>query len=172
MLHAGCLILDAGSKRGLVQMHPESRIQYRVSRNQKPVSSIKPQGASMNKKKDLFLIVDDEPDMCWALEHIIKQSGFPSEKALTGQDALTLMDTNRFRLAFLDAKLPDMDGLDLARRIRKRDPAIPIVMISGYFYRDDDAIHKAAGEGLINGFIGKPFDHDDILKAIQIANLS
>ena len=126
----------------------------------------------MNGKKDLFLIVDDEPDMCWALEHILKKNAFLSKRALTGQEALNLMKVDRFRLAFLDAKLPDMEGLDLARRIRKRDPAVPIVMISGYFYRDDDAIQKAVAEGLISSFIEKPFDYDEILKAIEIANSS
>lgn len=126
----------------------------------------------MTNKGKAFLIVDDEPDMCWALEHILKKNGFPSKRALTGQEALTLMQTDRFRLVFLDAKLPDMEGLDLARQIRKGDPAIPIVMISGYFYRDDDDVQNAVAEGLINGFIGKPFDHDEILKAIEIANLS
>ena len=126
----------------------------------------------MSGKKDLFLIVDDEPDMCWALEHILKKNAFLSKRALTGQEALNLMKVDRFRLAFLDAKLPDMEGLDLARRIRKRDPAVTIVMISGYFYRDDDAIQKAVAEGLISSFIGKPFDHDEILKAIEIANSS
>ena len=126
----------------------------------------------MTAKKSMFLIVDDEPDMCWALEHILKKNAFLSKRALTGQEALNLMKVDRFRLAFLDAKLPDMEGLDLARRIRKRDPAVTIVMISGYFYRDDDAIQKAVTEGLINGFIGKPFDHDEILKVIEIANSS
>jgi DNA-binding NtrC family response regulator len=124
----------------------------------------------MAAKRRLFLIVDDEPDMCWALEHILKKNAFLSKRALTGQEALNLMKVDRFRLAFLDAKLPDMEGLELARRIRKRDPALPIVMISGYFYGDDHAVRKAVAEGLISSFIGKPFDHDKVLKAIKIAN--
>jgi DNA-binding NtrC family response regulator len=126
----------------------------------------------MSVKRDLFLIVDDEPDMCWALEHILEKNGLESKKAFTGREALDLMEVNRFRVAFLDAKLPDIEGMELARQIRNRDPAVRIMMISGYFYRDDDAIQKAVTEGLINGFIGKPFDHDEILKAIEIANLS
>jgi len=44
-------------------------------------------------------------------------------------------------------------------------------MISGYFYRDDDAVQNAVEKGLINDFIGKPFDHDEILKAIEITNV-
>jgi DNA-binding NtrC family response regulator len=126
----------------------------------------------MNGKNDLFLIVDDEPDMCWALEHILEKNGLASKKAFTGSEALDLMEGNRFRVAFLDAKLPDMEGMELARQIRKRDPAVRIMMISGYFYRDDDAVQKAAAKGLINGFIGKPFNHDEILKAAEITKES
>ena len=126
----------------------------------------------MKAKKKVFLIVDDEPDMCWALKHILKKNGFLSKRALNGREALKLVKRNRFQLAFLDAKLPDMEGLDLAKQIRKLDPAIHIVMISGYFYQDDDVVQKATTERLIDGFIGKPFDHDEILKAIEIANSS
>ena len=126
----------------------------------------------MPGRTDLFLIVDDEPDMCWALEHILKKNGLVSKKAFTGHEALALMEAHHFRLVFLDAKLPDMEGIELAGRIRKRDPAVRIIMISGYFYRDDDAVQKAAAEGLITGFIGKPFDHDEILKAIEITGSS
>jgi len=122
----------------------------------------------MNKKKDLFLIVDDEPDMCWALEYMLKKNGILSKRALSGQEAISLMESNRFRAAFLDAKLPDIEGLDLARRLRDIDPVIHIVMISGYFYRDDNDVQNALAEGLIKGFIGKPFDHDEILKAIKL----
>ena len=121
----------------------------------------------MNEQTDLFLIVDDEPDMCWALEHILKKSGLESKKAFTGYEALELMEGNHFSLAFLDAKLPDIEGIELARHMRKRIPTIRIIMISGYFYRDDEAVQKAVAEGLINGFIGKPFDHDRILKTIK-----
>jgi DNA-binding NtrC family response regulator len=124
----------------------------------------------MPTRRDLFLIVDDEPDMCWALEHILEKNGLASKKAFAGSEALALMEVNRFRAAFLDAKLPDMEGMELARQIRKRDPSVRIMMISGYFYLDDDAVQKAVAEGLINGFIGKPFDHDEILKAAEITN--
>jgi DNA-binding NtrC family response regulator len=123
----------------------------------------------MGDKQDLFLIVDDEPDMCWALEHILKRCGTLSRKALSGKEALGLVKSERFRLAFVDAKLSDMEGLELARRIRKADADIRIVMISGYFYREDPDVSEALAEGLISGFIGKPFLHDEIRKAIESA---
>jgi YesN/AraC family two-component response regulator len=90
-----------------------------------------------------------------------------SKTAQSGEEALTLMQQNRFQLAFLDAKLPDTEGLELARSIRELDPTIGIVMVSGYFYRDDDLVEQALGEGVISGFISKPFRQDEILKAIE-----
>lgn len=113
-----------------------------------------------------FLIVDDEPDMCWTLEHILRQKGYASRTALTGAEALSLMETQTFRLAFLDAKLPDIEGLELARSIHTLAPEMPIVMVSGYYYKDNAAIEKARKEGLIQDFVGKPFDHEEILKVV------
>ena len=121
----------------------------------------------MIDKHHLFLIVDDEPDMCWALEYLLKKIGFLSKKALNGQEALKLMKKNHFLFAFLDAKLPDIEGLELARRIREIDPLIGIAIVSGYFYRDDIDIQDALSEGLISGFIAKPFNHEEILKLIK-----
>ena len=121
----------------------------------------------MRTKAEKLLIVDDEPDMCWALEHILEKNGFLTKKALSGGEALSLIESERFRLIFLDAKLPDIDGLELARQIRKIDPDIRIIIVSGYFYKDDMVIQKALEEGLIYGFIGKPFFHDEILKAVR-----
>jgi len=121
----------------------------------------------MRKKDKRFLIVDDEPDMCWALECILEKNGFLTKKALSGTEALSLIESECFRLVFLDAKLPDIDGLELAKQIRKMDANIRIIIVSGYFYRDDVAIRKALEQKLIWGFIGKPFFHEEILKAVK-----
>jgi DNA-binding NtrC family response regulator len=121
----------------------------------------------MKSKETVFLIVDDEPDMCWALEHILETNGVRAKRALTAQEALTLLESERFPLVFLDAKLPDMEGLELARRIREMNPSVRIVMVSGYFYREDEAVQKALTEGLICGFIAKPFLHDEIRRVVE-----
>ena len=115
----------------------------------------------------MILIVDDEPDMCWALEHLLNKQGFVTRKALSAQEALKLMEQHRFACAFLDAKLPDMDGLELARRIREIAPDIRIMMVSGYFYRDDVSIQEAISQGLIIGFISKPFLQEEILRVLK-----
>jgi DNA-binding NtrC family response regulator len=115
----------------------------------------------------LFLIVDDEPDMCWALQHVLKTAGFRSQFALGGREAVDLIGRHKFTMVFVDAKLPDVDGLELAREIRELDPATRIVMVSGYFYQDDVAIQKAFHENIIVGFISKPFLNEEIIRIIE-----
>jgi CheY-like chemotaxis protein len=121
----------------------------------------------MREIGNLILIVDDEPDMGWALEHLLHSQGFVTQKALSSQEALNLMEQHRFACAFLDAKLPDMDGLELARCIQVIAPGTRIIMVSGYFYRDDVSIQDAITRGLIVDFISKPFLQEEIFRALQ-----
>ena len=111
--------------------------------------------------------MDDEPDLCWALENLLTSKGLASQKAQTAQDALDLMKTHRFQLAFLDVTLPDMNGLDLARRLRKLDPSLRFVIVSGYLSKEAAAVAQAQAEGLICAFINKPFLHEEILSVIE-----
>ena len=108
------------------------------------------------------LIVDDEPDICWALTHILKSAGIVPVTTTSGREALRLARSQRFHLAFIDAKLPDLDGLDLARRIREGDAAARIVLVSGYFYCDDAEVRQAMVAGLITDFVGKPILHQQV----------
>ena len=120
----------------------------------------------MNEKDSPILVVDDEPEMCWILENIIRRTGFTCMTALSAREAIALAESNKFDMAFLDAKLPDVDGLELARQLRKTNVHLPIVIVSGYFYQDDRTIEGALQAGLIAAFVGKPFDHDEIERVI------
>jgi CheY-like chemotaxis protein len=115
------------------------------------------------------LVVDDDPDICWALERVLGRLGAQCVRALDGQTALQAARLNRLTLALLDAKLPDIDGLELARNIRIAHPGILVLVVSGYFYKDDPAIQTALEEGVIQGFIEKPFSHEEIIETVKIA---
>jgi two-component system, OmpR family, response regulator len=114
-----------------------------------------------------YLIVDDEPDLCWVLEHLLSSLGLPCQKAQTAQAALDLMKAHRFQLAFLDVTLPDMNGLELARRLRTLDPFLRLVIVSGYLSKEVAAAAQAQAKGLISACINKPFLHEEILRVIQ-----
>jgi DNA-binding NtrC family response regulator len=111
-----------------------------------------------------ILVVDDEPDMCWALAHILRPAGYAVVTATTGSEALTLVAGREplYAVAFVDAKLPDADGLELATQIRQQSPQTAIVLISGYYYHEDGTIVEGLRQHLIVGFVSKPFQIDQI----------
>ena len=121
----------------------------------------------MSLMNRIVLVVDDDPDICWALEHVLGGLGAQCIRALDGQTALQAARLNRLTLALLDAKLPDIDGLELARNIRIADPGILVLVVSGYFYKDDPAIQAALEQGLIHGFIEKPFSHTEVIETVK-----
>ncbi|MFH1156625.1 MAG: response regulator [Pseudomonadota bacterium] len=126
----------------------------------------------MEIKERAFLVVDDEPDIFWAMEHLLKQKGFVLTRALNGLETLTAMGDQRFELVLLDAKLPDIDGLALAKKIKEMDSEVPIILISGYFNQDDEIVQASLSSGLISEYFSKPFQHTDILNAIKRLCLS
>jgi DNA-binding response OmpR family regulator len=116
------------------------------------------------------LVVDDEPDVRWALEMILRRNGFSVATTGSGDEALRwLGETGRACcLILLDAKLGDIEGVELARRIRAHTScAAPVILVSGYFYKDDSLVQHNLKTGLISAFVTKPFRHDDILNAIH-----
>ena len=116
-----------------------------------------------------ILIIDDDPDMLWVLESVLRCNNFDVSTACTGAEALAFDPETTFELALLDAKLPDMDGLDIARLIKASNPSTKIVMVSGYYYEHDDKIQEALSNHLITCFIPKPFSNSTILDAIGSA---
>ena len=114
-----------------------------------------------------FLTVDDEPAINWILGRLIARRGFPVDHALSGREAIRLCRHKRYRVVFIDAKLPDIHGTTLACHLRKRLADPVIVLISGYFFADDPTIEELIRSGTIQHFIAKPFLHHDILDIID-----
>ena len=124
----------------------------------------------MAKRRERVLIVDDEPDMCWVLTNLLEQEQFDLKVAQTGEAALEFVGSISFDMALLDVKLTDMDGLELARRMKAIDDSIKIVMISGYYYTDDMHIREALDNESISAFISKPFVHDEVKEILRHIN--
>ena len=122
-------------------------------------------------KKLVVLIVDDEVDMCWALENILKLDGYnyKTHTATSGKEGLNFIQQlhSNIDLIFLDAKLPDIDGLKFADFVRQHYPQIKIILFSGYYYRDSEAVQQGLANHRFEGFIGKPFNISEIRSAIE-----
>lgn len=104
------------------------------------------------------LIVDDELDLAWALQQNLLLDGWQVMVAHTGSAAIERAATCCLQIAFVDAKLPDMDGLEVIRRVEDLHPGAAVVLISGYYYAEDPEVREAQRQGRIVHFIAKPLD--------------
>ena len=114
-----------------------------------------------------ILIVDDEMDML----QLLKRSLEPDltckvETALSGGQALKLLERKIFDLVLADIKMPGMDGLELLELIKRENPDLTVVMMTGH--GDIDMAVKAMKSGAYD-FITKPFDHDALLLRLEKA---
>jgi two-component system, NtrC family, response regulator AtoC len=78
------------------------------------------------------LIVDDERTLARAMKAFLAESGYEAEVAADGEAALALLERLRPDVVFSDVRLPGMSGIDVLRRIREFDPAIPVIIMTAH----------------------------------------
>ena len=106
-----------------------------------------------------MLVVDDDETLCRTAVDALKSIGIQADWTMSGEDALVMVtkhhqSRDEYQIVMLDWKLPGMDGLYVAKQIRRIvGEDMPIILISAYDWSDFEAEAKAAG---INGFIAKP----------------
>jgi two-component system, NtrC family, nitrogen regulation response regulator GlnG len=115
-----------------------------------------------------ILVVDDDDDMCWALQQFIRMEGHRSTAVTNARAALSVLEEQPFDLLLADVKLPDMDGLELVRSIRPNHPDLPCVLVSGFYYDNDDAVQNALSDRLVIGYLSKPFLFDQFKQLIEL----
>src|SRR6202171_5936486 len=82
--------------------------------------------------KGSILVVDDESEIREGVELLLTGEGYGVSSAETGESGLAKLGERPFDLLLLDVSLPDRNGLDLLKEIRKRDPHLSIVLITAY----------------------------------------
>jgi two-component system nitrogen regulation response regulator NtrX len=112
------------------------------------------------------LIVDDEPSICTSLEGILGDEGYEVSSAPDGETALRLVEEESPDLVLLDIWMPGRDGLEVLAELKRRRPALPVVMISGH--GTIETAVKATKLGAFD-FIEKPLDMDKILLTVRNA---
>jgi DNA-binding response OmpR family regulator len=106
-----------------------------------------------------ILVVDDEPDTVFLIKHIFLREGFDVSGAISGRDALTKIPEVKPNLVMLDIMMPELDGWQTFKEIRKLS-TLPVIVISAMSQTAN--IVKALQMG-VDDYITKPFDHAEVV---------
>jgi DNA-binding response OmpR family regulator len=113
-----------------------------------------------------ILIADDESEIRFLLGDFFASSGFEVNCVCDGQQALEVLETEKFDVAVIDLAMPKVNGIEVVRRGREKRPDTGFVIITGY--ASGRAIMEAMSAGAVR-FLPKPFMLDDLMAAVNAA---
>lgn len=110
-----------------------------------------------------ILIVEDEPRLADILEGYLRREGFHTERAENGKRALELWRAARPALILLDLMLPEIDGLEVARRVRA-ESEVPIIMLTAR----DEEVDRLVGLGIgADDYVVKPYSPREVVARVK-----
>ena len=112
------------------------------------------------------LVVDDDPVIGKSFDRVLTRKGYLVVSAENGQEALNKLAKEEYDAVFTDIKMPGMDGLEVAERLRAKRPWTPVVIITGYGSAENQARAEAAG---VRGFLRKPLSPEMIERSLDAA---
>lgn len=124
------------------------------------------QGTAQGTRKiEPILFVDDAACVRDVIQRALNADGFETVVARDGHEAVSKFEASTFSLVLTDFEMPGMDGIELLKRLRRTDPKIPIVLISGNPAAVED---KAKEEGVRpDAIIVKPCDLEDLTRVVR-----
>ncbi|WP_068084607.1 response regulator [Polycladidibacter stylochi] len=130
-------------------------------------SSVLPQKSDDYEKihRRLRVLVAEDNQINWMLtEALLKKMGHQSERAQSGIEAISAINESTFDLVLMDLHMPEMDGLEAIKHIRRTGNQVPIIAVSADILSETQESVFASGG---NGFLKKPFDASHIRKEIE-----
>jgi len=115
---------------------------------------------------ELVLHIEDNPSNRKVVRYIFRQTDYRLLEAESGEDGLSLMETERPDLVLLDMQLPGMTGYEVAARAKADDryKEIPIIALTSYALSGDD---RKAFEAGCDDYIAKPYTPDVLLECMR-----
>jgi len=121
----------------------------------------------MNTKRHV-LVIDDDAVVGRSFDRVLSDKGYAVDTAMNGEEALKDIEAQDYDVVFTDIRMPGMDGLEVAERIKARCPWTPIVVITGYGTDENEAKASVLG---VSGFVRMPLTPEMIenitLKALE-----
>jgi CheY-like chemotaxis protein/glycine cleavage system H lipoate-binding protein len=112
------------------------------------------------------LVVDDEQIVCNSCKKILSQEGHNVRTATNGREALKKVEEDKYDVLIADWKMPEIDGMEVLRIVKKNHPDIIVIMITGY--PSVESAVKAMRLGVSN-YVPKPLDPEELTKVLDKA---
>ena len=106
-----------------------------------------------------ILIVDDDPDICLALEDLLRHAGYTVRSVMTGTEALHEAEQGSYGAVILDLGLPDLSGLAVLRGLEEVDPLLPVIVLTASV--QDSHTVEALRQGAL-AYLTKPYNGDEL----------
>lgn len=120
------------------------------------------------KHKAQVLVIDDDAVVGHSFDRVLSDKGFDVSTALSGEEGLEDIESHNYDIVFTDIKMPGIDGIEVAEKIRAKCPWTPVVVITGYGTTENEARASVLG---VSGFVRKPLTPEMIesvaLKALE-----
>jgi two-component system response regulator HydG len=104
-----------------------------------------------------ILVIDDDADICDTLTKVLKMQGHEVLTAGSGEEAVEIARERACQMAFIDIKLPNIDGLETLLRLKEVNPDLLTIMMTGFRNEVKDALEKAQAASAVT-CLYKPFD--------------
>ena len=105
------------------------------------------------------LVVDDDPVVGKSFDRVLSPKGYAVITATSGAEALDRLEAEKYDMVYTDIKMPGMDGIEVAKRIKASRPWLPVVIVTGYGTEANEAQARAAG---VSEFLHKPLSPESI----------
>jgi len=113
-----------------------------------------------------MLVVDDDPGTSGLLRDIFQQEGYDVTLAARGEEALALAPARPFDIVLCDVQLPDVDGIELLRRLKRATPATAVIMVTAFGTYETTI--RALNEGA-SDYVRKPFTLHEVRLTVERA---
>ncbi|NTV28560.1 MAG: response regulator [Candidatus Omnitrophica bacterium] len=114
-----------------------------------------------------ILVVDDEPLMGRAFQRTLAVTGHNVDSVLSGAAAVEAVKKKRYAMAFIDQNMPGMSGIETCQALKKIDPEIKTVYITGLFSKENVLLEQQFVEpGGVTYYLYKPFAKGEILAVV------
>ena len=114
----------------------------------------------------LALLVDDDPTLLGIFARIVQQAGYAVSTATGGEDALAKLQSGPVDVIVTDLAMPGMSGLELVKRVRLRDPDLPIIILTGA--PGFESAVSSIDFGVFR-YVMKPIEPPELVRAISDA---